>query len=48
MTSKERVLATFAYEKADRVPISYSGNADITKRVMEHFKLNDYEELKKF
>jgi len=49
MTSKDRVLATFAYEKADQVPISYSGNADITKRVMEHFKLapNDYEGLQK-
>jgi len=49
MTSKERVLATFAYEKADRVPVSYSGNPGITGRLMEYFKLspNDYEGLSK-
>jgi uroporphyrinogen decarboxylase len=45
MTSKERVLATFAYEKADRVPINYSGNPGITKRLMDHYELTDYEGL---
>ena len=43
MTSKERVLATFAYEKADRVPINFSGNAGITKRLMDHYGLTDYD-----
>jgi len=47
MTSKERVLATFAYEKTDRVPINYSGNAGINKRLMDHYGLTDYEGLQR-
>jgi uroporphyrinogen decarboxylase len=39
MNSKERVLATFAFQKPDRVPINYSANADIDRRLKAHFKL---------
>jgi len=39
MTSKERVLTTFARREPDRVPINYHGNAGINARLMEHFKL---------
>ena len=39
MTSKERVLTTFARQPADRVPINYSANAGIDQRLKEHFKL---------
>lgn len=33
MSSKERVLRTFAFEKTDRVPIDYFANPEIHKRV---------------
>jgi uroporphyrinogen decarboxylase len=39
MTSKERVLTTFANQEADRVPINYSANGGIDKRLKEHFGL---------
>lgn len=39
MTSKERVLTTFAHRQADRVPIGYSANAGIDRRLREHFGL---------
>ncbi|HAZ63980.1 MAG TPA: hypothetical protein DCZ72_10280 [Armatimonadetes bacterium] len=39
MTSKERVLTTFARREADRVPINYSANADIDARLKAHFGL---------
>jgi len=47
MTSKERVLTTFANQEADRVPINYSANGGIDKRLKEHFGLqaNDGEGL---
>ncbi len=47
MTSKERVLTTLANQKADRVPINYSANGGIDKRLKEHFSLesNDSEGL---
>ncbi len=47
MTSKERVLATFAHEKPDRVPINYGANGGIHGRLLEHFGLEsgDYEGL---
>ncbi len=37
MTSKERVLATFACQEPDRVPINYFANGGIDKRLKEHF-----------
>lgn len=40
MTSKERVLTTFAHQEADRVPINYLANPGIDKRLKEHFKLS--------
>jgi len=39
MTSKERVLATLAHERIDRVPIDYSANSGIDKRLKKHFGL---------
>jgi uroporphyrinogen decarboxylase len=39
MTSKERVLTTFARQTADRVPINYEANPGIDRRLKEHFGL---------
>lgn len=39
MTSKERVLTTFAFGKTDRVPINYSANAGIDQRLKRYFGL---------
>jgi uroporphyrinogen decarboxylase len=47
MNSKQRVLATFNYRPADRVPVNYFSNAGIDRRLKDHFKLqpNDDEGL---
>jgi len=49
MTSKERVLTTFARKQADRVPVNYFANPGIDKRLKEHFGLSqeDNEGLNK-
>jgi len=49
MTSKERVLTTFARQPADRVPINYGANAGLDRRLKEHFglKADDNEGLLK-
>lgn len=49
MTSKERVLTTFANRAADRVPIDYAANPGIHQRLLTHFKLQagDAEGLRK-
>ena len=39
MTSKERVLTTFAHQEPDRVPINYMANPDIDRRLKEHHGL---------
>lgn len=39
MKPKEQVLATFANQEPDRVPIDYSANAAIDQRLKEHFDL---------
>ena len=39
MTSKERVLTTFAGQEPDRVPINYQANPGIDRRLKEHFGL---------
>ncbi len=39
MTSRERVLRALACEPSDRVPINYSANAGIDRRLKEHFGL---------
>ena len=39
MTSKERVLTTMAYGRADRVPINYGANAGVDGRLKAHFGL---------
>ena len=44
MTSRERVLRTFAYEKTDRVPINYSANPTIHKKTMAAFDCDGNEE----
>jgi len=48
MTSKERVLRAFAREEPDRVPINYSANAGIDRRLKAHYGLaeNDGEGLR--
>ena len=40
MTSKERVLTTFALQEPDRVPINYLTNAGIDRRLKDHFGLD--------
>ncbi len=39
LSSKDRVLKTLACEEADRVPIDYSANPGIDRRLKEHFGL---------
>jgi uroporphyrinogen decarboxylase len=39
VTSKERVLAAINHQEPDRVPVNYFGNADIDRRLKEHFGL---------
>ena len=39
MTSKERVLTTFAHQEPDRVPINYSANPGIDGRLKAHYGL---------
>lgn len=48
MNSKERVLAAFSNQVPDRVPINYSANAGIDRRLKSHFglKANDDEGLR--
>jgi uroporphyrinogen decarboxylase len=48
MTSKERVLTTFARQEPDRVPINYLANPGIDGRLKEHFGLaaDDVEGLR--
>ena len=43
MTARQRVLNTFAYEKADRVPINYFTNPTIHAKVAEALGCADYE-----
>jgi uroporphyrinogen decarboxylase len=45
VNSKERVLLTFANQEADRVPIDYSANPGINRRLREHYgiKPDDHE-----
>ena len=47
MTSKARVLATLASQQPDRVPIDYSANEGIDRRLKAHFGLafDDHEGL---
>jgi hypothetical protein len=47
MTPRERVRRTFARQEPDRVPLDYSANAGIDRRLKEHFGLapNDAEGL---
>jgi uroporphyrinogen decarboxylase len=49
MTSKERVLATFAHNEPDRVPVNYSANAGVDRRLKHHFGLepDDAEGLRR-
>jgi len=48
MTSKERVLTTFAHQEPDRVPINYSANGGIDARLKAHFGLgpDDWQGLR--
>ncbi|MDD3925528.1 MAG: uroporphyrinogen decarboxylase family protein [bacterium] len=44
MTSKERVLLTFAHQEPDRVPVNYLANPGIDRRLKKHFGLRDDDE----
>jgi len=39
LTSKERVLTTFAHQEPDRVPVNYIANPGINARLMDYFGL---------
>ena len=39
LSPKERVLAALAHQEPDRVPVNYSANADIDRRLKAHFGL---------
>ena len=39
MSSKQRVLAAFAHEEPDRVPVDYEANPEVTERLKAHFGL---------
>jgi uroporphyrinogen decarboxylase len=41
MTSKERVRAAFARQEPDRVPINYSSNAALDRKLKAHFGLDE-------
>jgi len=43
MSSKERVLTTLARQEPDRVPINYSANPGIDRRLKAHFGLDEKE-----
>lgn len=45
MTSRERVIRTFQYEKTDRVTIGYEANAGINQRLMTELGASTTEEL---
>ena len=45
MTARKRVLATFHYEKTDRVTIGYEANAGIHSRLMAELGVSDHESL---
>lgn len=45
MTSQERVLKTFAFEKADRMPINYFGNNGVNGLLKKFFNTNDYHSV---
>ena len=49
MTPKERVITAINHQQPDRVPINYSCNPEIDKRLKEHYglKQNDDEGLRK-
>jgi len=44
MTSKQRVLTTFARQEPDRVPINYSSNPGIDGRLKAHFGLKSTDD----
>jgi len=44
MTSRERVLTTFANQEADRVPINYQANPGIDRRLKAHFGLPPHDD----
>ncbi|HEY3378614.1 MAG TPA: uroporphyrinogen decarboxylase family protein [Armatimonadota bacterium] len=44
MTSKERVLTTFARQEPDRVPINFSTNPGLRRRLLTHFGLADNDQ----
>jgi len=44
MNSKERVLAAFAHQEPDRVPVDYACNPGIDRRLKQHFGLKENDD----
>jgi uroporphyrinogen decarboxylase len=45
MTSRERVLGAFNRTGYDRIPVKHEGTPEINKMIMDHFGLNNMEQL---
>jgi hypothetical protein len=45
MNSRERVLSPFNKNGYDRIPVKHEGTPEINKMIMDHFGLNNMEQL---
>ena len=45
MKSRERVLGAYNRTGYDRIPIKHEGTPEINQMIMEHFGLNNMEQL---
>jgi uroporphyrinogen decarboxylase len=45
MTSRERVMGAFNKKGYDRIPVKHEGTPEINKMIMDHFGLNNMEQL---
>jgi len=45
MTSYERVMAALNHRRPDRPPLNYFGTAETTQKLLDHLRLDTYEEL---
>ncbi len=45
MNSRERVLSAFKREGYDRIPVKHEGTPEINQMIMDHFGLNNMEQL---
>ena len=47
MNSRERVLSAFSRKGYDRIPVKHEGTPEINQMIMDHFGLNNMEQLLK-